>query len=84
MITVLYFAWVRERVGTSYETLNPPDGIRTVGALLDWLSARSAGHAEALAERDKLRFAVNQTYVDQGFPVKAGDEVALFPPVTGG
>ena len=84
MITLLYFAWVRERIGTAEEQISMPAGVATVGALLDWLAARSANHADALAQRERIRIAVNHDYVDERFALRDGDEVAIFPPVTGG
>jgi molybdopterin synthase sulfur carrier subunit len=81
---VLYFAWVKSKVGIGEEQVEPPGGVATVGALLDWLSQRSPKHAAALANRAVVRVAVNQEYVGADHPVKPGDEVALFPPVTGG
>lgn len=81
---VLYFAWLRERVGTGEEDVVPPAGVTTVAALIDWLSTRSAGHAHAFEQRDVIRAAVNQDFADPETPVKPGDEVAFFPPVTGG
>jgi len=81
---VLYFAWLRERVGTGEEEVAPPAGVTTVAALIDWLSARSAGHAHAFEQRDVIRAAVNQDFADPDSPVSPGDEVAFFPPVTGG
>jgi len=81
---LLYFAWVRERIGLDEETLAPPQGVATVGALLDWLRAQSPGHAAALADRSVLRVAVDQTFADDTTPVSDGAEVAIFPPVTGG
>ncbi len=81
---VLYFAWLRQRAGIGEEEVVPPDGIDTVGRLVDWLATRSPGHAAALADRRVVRVAVNQDYVGEDHPVRAGDEVALFPPVTGG
>jgi molybdopterin synthase sulfur carrier subunit len=81
---VLYFAWVKSKVGIGEESVEPPAGVATVGALLDWLAARSPKHAAALANRAIVRVAVNQEYVGTDHPVKPGDEVALFPPVTGG
>jgi molybdopterin synthase sulfur carrier subunit len=82
-IHVLYFAWLRERTGKSEETVRPPAGIATVGDLIAWLSRQSPGHAAALAERS-VRCAVNQDFADQKTPLRPGDEVAFFPPVTGG
>jgi sulfur-carrier protein len=81
---VLYFAWVKSKVGIGEEQVEPPAAVATVGALLDWLSGRSPKHAAALANRAVVRVAVNQEYVGNDHPVKPGDEVALFPPVTGG
>lgn len=81
---LLYFAWVRERIGRDAETLTPPATVTTVGDLLDWLGRRSAGHAEALADRARLRVAVDQIFADMSTPVASAREVAIFPPVTGG
>jgi sulfur-carrier protein len=81
---LLYFAWVRERIGRDGETLTLPTGVATVGQLLDHLAARGPGYAEALADRDSVRIAVNQDYAHAGHPVSDQDEVAIFPPVTGG
>jgi sulfur-carrier protein len=84
MIRLLYFAWVRERMGQEGESLELPADVASVGALLDHLAARGGGSADALADRDAIRVAVNQAHVDASFPVRVGDEVAIFPPVTGG
>lgn len=81
---VLYFAWLRTRVGMAEEEVSPPADVRSVGDLLGWLRGRSAGHAEALKELSVVRVAVNQDFARADHPVKAGDEIALFPPVTGG
>ena len=83
-IKLLYFAWVRTRIGAGAETLALPPEVRDVRGLLAWLKTRSPGHAEALKASDAIRVAVNQTYVPLDHPVKAGDEIAIFPPVTGG
>lgn len=81
---VLYFAWLRERVGVNGEEVNPPSTIKDVGALVDWLKGRSDGHAVALADLNRVRVAVNQEAVGLGHPVSPDDEVAFFPPMTGG
>jgi molybdopterin synthase sulfur carrier subunit len=83
-LTVLYFAWLRERTGTSQECVTLPADVRTVGALIAWLAERSPGHASAFANRRTVRCAVNQDFADPATPVGPGDEVAFFPPVTGG
>ncbi len=81
---LLYFAWFRERVGLAEETLDRPPGVVDVESLLGWLEARGGGHALALSDRAMVRVAVNHDYADLDTPVGADDEVALFPPVTGG
>jgi molybdopterin synthase sulfur carrier subunit len=81
---LLYFAWLRERIGTGAEELTPPPEIRDVATLLDWLKGRGPGYASALADLRIVRVAVNQDYVQLDHPVGPRDEIALFPPVTGG
>ncbi len=83
-VQVLYFAWLRERVGTGSETLVLPDGVATVGGLIEWLRGRSPGHEAAFAAGRVVRCAVNQVFADPAAAVGPGDEVAFFPPVTGG
>ena len=81
---ILYFAWIRAKVGIAAEDIAPPAEVTTVGALLDWLASRGSNYAEALKNRSVVKTAVNQEYVENDHPVKPGDEIALFPPVTGG
>jgi len=83
-VTLLYFAWVRQKIGRSEETIALPDGVATVGDLAAWLAKRGAGYAEAFADPKRLRAAVNQDHVAFDARVSADDEVAFFPPVTGG
>lgn len=84
MVHILYFAWLRERAGRSEERLALPPGVATVGALAAWLRARDAAGQAAFAELATIRAAVNQSFAKPGAPVADGDEVAFFPPVTGG
>lgn len=77
-----YFASIREALGPG-ESVEFADG-RTLGELRDALIARGGAHAEALARSRNLRCAVNQVMADESRPVRSGDEVAFFPPVTGG
>jgi molybdopterin converting factor subunit 1 len=84
ILQVRYFAWMRTRVGTGAESVEAPDTVRDVAGLMDWLEGRSPGHAKAFARREAVRIAVNQDYVEADHPVAEGDEVAFFPPVTGG
>ncbi len=81
---VLYFAWLRTKTGTGEEEVTPPAEVADVSGLIAWLKTRSDGHAAALDDLRVVRVAVNQEYVPFDHPVKAGDEVAFFPPVTGG
>ncbi|WP_368417137.1 molybdopterin converting factor subunit 1 [Falsiroseomonas sp.] len=81
---VLYFAWVRQKVGIAEEDIAPPPEIRDVAGLIAFLAARSPGHAAAFADPRQLRAAVNQDFATPDAPVAPGDEVAFFPPVTGG
>jgi sulfur-carrier protein len=83
-LTVLYFAWLRERIGAASEEVNLPEEVRTVAGLVDLLSARSPGHEAAFRNRRTIRAAVNQDFADPSDAVSPGDEVAFFPPVTGG
>ena len=82
-VKILFFAGVRESLGTGSESLALPADIATVGGLRDYLTARGEAWS-ALATTKNLRVAVNQQMVGFDAAVKAGDEVAFFPPVTGG
>ena len=81
---LLYFAWLRAKIGTAEEELRLPSGIGDVSALLEWLKSRGPGYADALRDLSTVRVAVNQDYVGLEHRVRDGDEVAIFPPVTGG
>ena len=83
-LTILWFAWLRERTGTAEERLSPPADVATVGALVDWLTASSPRRAAALQTRNTVRCAVNQDFAGPDTPIRPGDEVAFLPPVTGG
>ena len=81
---LLYFAWLREHIGRGEETLDLPAEAGTIGGLITYLAARGEGYAAAFAQRDLVRAAVNQTMAEPSTPIAAGDEVAFFPPITGG
>ncbi|MBB6228425.1 molybdopterin synthase sulfur carrier subunit [Polymorphobacter multimanifer] len=81
---MLYFAWVREAIGADQETLTPPPTVETVADLLDWLAARSPNHAAALADRTAIRVALDQDFAQADTPIGTAQEVAIFPPITGG
>ena len=81
---LLYFAWVRERTGVHEESYDLPEGVGTVAQLMDHLKARGDGFARAFADPAQIRAAVNQETARPGDPVGPHDEVAFFPPMTGG
>ena len=81
---LLYFAWLRARIGCAEEETELPSGVEDVAGLLDWLRSRGSRYAEALRDLSAIRVAVNQNYVGPEHPVREGDEIAVFPPVTGG
>ncbi len=83
-VKILYFASIREKLGRDAEELELPAGVATIAALRTHLRARGGAWADALAEGKLLRTAVNQDMAQPAAAIKAGDEVAFFPPVTGG
>jgi molybdopterin converting factor subunit 1 len=83
-VKVLYFAWLREKAGLGEEDVALPETIRDVDGLIAWIRRRGGGPAEALADLTAVRVAVNQEFAGFDHPLSAGDEVAFFPPVTGG
>jgi molybdopterin synthase sulfur carrier subunit len=83
-MNLLYFAWVKQKIGKGEEQFDPPAGVKTVHDLAESLRARGGGYAEAFADTSRLRAAVNQEHVGFDASVGSNDEVAFFPPVTGG
>ena len=81
---IRYFAWLKHRVGLAEEQVEPPAHVATLAALKTWLAGRHPGFAEAMASPGVVRCAVNQEYVPDDVALRPGDEVAFFPPVTGG
>jgi len=84
VLTILYFAWVREKIGTGEEQIDPPAEVMTVGALAEWLGGRSEGHRTAFHDLARIRAAVDQEFADPGASIVGAKEIAFFPPVTGG
>ena len=81
---LLYFGWVRTKIGSGRETLDPPAEITDVRSLVEWLKQRGDGYQEALQDLETIRIAVNQEMGDLDALVSPSDEIALFPPMTGG
>lgn len=84
MVKLLYFAWVRQTLGRNGEDLAMPDGACTVGGLAEHLKTLGPGYAEAFSDLRRLRAAVNQEHAGFDALIRDGDEIAFFPPVTGG
>lgn len=84
VLDVLYFAWVRERIGHGQDRVELPAEVGTVSDLISWLAARGPGYAAALGDQAKLRAAIDQTFVPLDSILADAREVAIFPPVTGG
>lgn len=83
MARILYFAWIREKIGVAEERITFPESVITVGQLLLFLRGRDSNHDAALSD-PSLRVAVNQEYAQPETSVTDQDEIAFFPPVSGG
>ncbi len=84
MIRLLYFARLREQLGTDREQLELPAGVQRVEHLIAHLRARGGAWAPALADAEHVLVAINQDMARLDDPIRDGDEIGLFPPVTGG
>lgn len=83
-LSIVYFAWVRERIGLDGEVIAHPGHATTVAGLIETLAARGAPYADALGDPSRLRAAIDQNFVLLDTPLGDAREVAVFPPVTGG
>ncbi|WP_441228752.1 molybdopterin converting factor subunit 1 [Tardiphaga sp. 20_F10_N6_6] len=81
---LVYFAWVRERIGKAEETVEPPAAVRTVGDLIGWLSTRGDEYAYAFETPKVIRAAIDHTHVRPDTVIAGAREIAFFPPMTGG
>ena len=81
---LLYFAWVRERIGKAEEEVDPPAGIATVGELISWLTKRGEGYAYAFENPKIIRAAIDKSHVRADARIADAREIAFFPPMTGG
>ena len=81
---LLYFAWVRERVGKGEEVVEPPAEVATVGDLMTWLAGRGEEYALAFENPKVIRAAIDRTHVKPEARLSGAREVAFFPPMTGG
>ena len=81
---LLYFAWVRERIGKEEEEVDLPPEVTTVGSLVAWLRARGEGYAQAFANPKVVRAAIDRRHVKPDAAIAGAREIAFFPPMTGG
>jgi len=83
-VKVLYFAWVRERIGKTEEEVTPPASVATVGDLIAWLAGRGEGYAHAFENPRVIRAAIDCAHVKAEAAIAGAREIAFFPPMTGG
>lgn len=81
---VVYFAWVRERIGKAEEAVEPPADVRTVGDLIGWLAGRGEAYAHAFEAPRVIRAAIDHAHVPPETTIAGAREIAFFPPMTGG
>jgi molybdopterin synthase sulfur carrier subunit len=83
-VKLLYFAWVRERIGKPEEEVELPDGIASVGDLIEWLRRRGEEYAHAFENPRVIRAAIDRVHVKADATLAGAREIAFFPPMTGG
>jgi molybdopterin synthase sulfur carrier subunit len=84
IVKLLYFAWVRERIGKPQEEVEPPAAVATVGDLMAWLARRGDEYAHAFENPKVIRAAIDRTHVRPDTAIAGAREIAFFPPMTGG
>jgi len=83
-VRIVYFAWVRERIGKGSEEIELPASVKTVGDLIAHLATLGEDYAEALSVPGVIRAAIDEEHADHDEPIGGAREIALFPPMTGG
>ena len=83
-VKMIYFSWVRERIGKAEEVLDLPENLATIGDMLDWMTSLGEGYAYALEAPDVIRVALDQQHHANDQPLGDAREIAIFPPMTGG
>lgn len=83
-VKLLYFAWVREKIGRGSEEITLPDDVATVADLVAWLKTRGPEFSEAFARPNVVRAALDKAHAKPDAPIAEAREIAFFPPVTGG
>jgi molybdopterin synthase sulfur carrier subunit len=83
-LKLVYFAWVRERIGKPEEEIDPPASVRTIAELVAWLSGRGEEYAYAFENAKVIRAAIDRNHVKPDTQIAGAREIAFFPPMTGG
>jgi molybdopterin synthase sulfur carrier subunit len=83
-VKLLYFAWIRERVGKAEEEVDVPASVVTASDLIEWLRGKGEEYALAFANPKIVRIALDKTHVQPGAKITSAREIAFFPPMTGG
>ncbi len=81
---ILYFAWLRQKIGFGEEIKDIPSHVTTVKLLIEWLKIQDGGYSEAFKDISAIKVAINQEFANFDTKINKNDEVAFFPPVTGG
>ncbi len=81
---LVYFAWLREHIGLDEEQIALPASVKNVRDLINWQQSRGEGYARAFAEPETVRVALDQFHAEHDEPVSDAEEIAFFPPMTGG
>ena len=83
-MVIKYFSWIREHVGKSEENFDLPSDVTTINELINYLNGLNDQYKHAFAKRSLIKIAINKTYCPIESKINNNDEVAFFPPVTGG
>ncbi len=83
-LNIVYFAWVKERLGRGEERIEIPEGVDDISALINYLIRKESAYNDVFSDLAKLRFALDQDFVSIDAPLMNAEELAIFPPVTGG
>jgi len=81
---IIYFSWLKEILGISEEKVMPPKNIKNIKDLIKWLGAKSTKHRKVFLKSKSIRCAINHQIVNKSSKIKDKDEIAFFPPFTGG
>ena len=81
---IIYFSWLKENLGISEENVVPPKNINNINDLINWLSKKSTKHKKIFLKSKNIKCSINQEIVNKNNKIKKNDEIAFFPPFTGG